>query len=280
MTIISVDTGPLRAAASRAQALRRGAGQRAQAVTSVLPGLDLQFSARQHFDQRLRVLSTRLGRQAESLGEQGHFLAFAAARYENAEAANQERAPRDQLRGAGEARVGAFGAFCPVEGVRPAPFNDLIRLSAAELLGADADVQEAWVDLVGAVPLLGTMLAVDEIVAELENDRPEGTTLDLLKMIGGEAVEKGFGIPGLATLIGLLESAAHLSQSDQLHYGIMNGTLPDWVPYVPILDMSQELQWATDHIGGVVTAVSDVAAGVVSAFDRADGRGWDWVTPW
>ncbi len=110
MTSISVNTGPLSAAASRVQALGRAVGQRAHGVELVLRGLDLKISARQHFDQRLRSVSARLSTQAQSLAGQARFLAMAAARYEAAENATRERVPEVRPRASGEAHIGARGA--------------------------------------------------------------------------------------------------------------------------------------------------------------------------
>jgi len=285
VTRISVDTGQLSAAVGRAQTLQRDTEQCARGVASVRRALDLQIAASQQIDTRLGGLTARLDAQAGSLGVHAGFLVHASTRYEAAETAVCAVTPR-QATAAG----GLNAATIPPEsgslddgGVRPAAWNDLIRAYGEELIGADKDVQEALVDLVGAVPFLGTLLTVDEITANVQNNHPGASAWDTFTMVATEGAEKGFGLPGLGSLISLLQSAAHLASSDQLQYAILNGGLPAWVPYIPALDMSQELDWVVSAGSDVVTAVSDLSSGIASTVGGLSdqvGQAWDWVTPW
>ena len=140
--------------------------------------------------------------------------------------------------------------------------NDLIRLLTRDLLGADEDVQEGWVDLVGAVPVLGTLLSWDEIITKLQNRDPGAAGMDLFVMIATEGAEKGFGVPGLATLTGLVQSYAHFVLSDQF------------------IDPLADLVAGTAPIAALASDVGEGAINVARGAAQAAGSAWDWVNPW
>jgi hypothetical protein len=280
MTNISVSTAALAAAAPRLQAQSRAAEQRAHGVEAVLRNLDLEIKAREHFDVRLRALSGQLTGHAQHLSAEAGFLTLAAGRYEGAE----EQLIASQA--LGDAKVGAppppggGGARPPGQGdggVRPASLNDFIRLFGDDVLALDAGMQESLVDLIGAIPLLGTYLTWDEILTSLQNNSPDGITLDVVMMVAVQAAEKGFGIPGIGTLASLLESVAHIGLSDQFQDVMADTFMPNGPPSLPALD------WVVSGTSGAVSVVSDVADGITQAIgglDQGVNDAWDWVTPW
>lgn len=274
----NVETSHVAAAAGRVRAVATETEFCAQGVLAVRHGLDMRIAASERIDERLCSLSARATQQAGELSAHSAFLSFASSRYETAESAVCGAVPGRQA-AAGEARVGVFDAsqasptgFPAEDGVRPSSWNDLIRLYAGELLGADEDVQEGWVDFIGAVPALGTFLSWDEILVNLQNRDTGAAGADLVLMIASEGVEKGFGIPGVATLVGLAQSYAHLVLSDQFQNGVVD-SLPDWA--VTFL--------ASDVNNSIVNAVTDVGEGisnVAQGATEAAGEVWDWVNPW
>jgi hypothetical protein len=274
----NVDTSQVAAAAGRVRAVAREADVCAQGIAAVRQSLDLQIAASASIDERLRSLATSAAKQAGVLNGHAAFLSHAASRYDTAESAVRGAVPAKQG-ASGEARVGLFDSgqasrsgSSTEDGVRPASLNDLIRAYGAELIAADEQIQEALVDLVGAVPLLGTYLAWDEIFANVQNRDPGAAGMDLLVMIASEGVEKGFGIPGVASLISLLQSASHIAGSDQFQYALLD-VLPDWAVTAITSDVSSSFVNAATGVGEGISSVAQGATEVA-------GEVWDWVNPW
>lgn len=238
----------------------------------------MRIAASESIDTRLRSLSASAARQAGELTAHSAFLSFASSRYDTAESAVRGAVPGKQAV-TGEARVGVFDSVqasrsgsSTEDGVRPASLNDLIRAYGAELIAADEQIQEALVDLVGAVPLLGTILAWDEILANVQNRDPSAAGMDLILMIASEGVEKGFGIPGVASLISLLQSASHIAVSDQFQWALLD-VLPGWAVTAITSDVSTGFVNAATGVGDGISSVARGATEVA-------GEVWDWVNPW
>lgn len=260
MTSISVNTGPLSGAAPRVQALGREADQRAHAVKLVLRGLDLEISARQHFDQRLRSVSAKLSTQAQSLAGQARFLAMAAARYETAEDATRERAPQDRPRASGETHIGAFGS----EAGSPSITERLRRLGGG-FTGVD-ELGEALEDLVGAVPVVGTLLAYQHVLALLQDRefRKGGLSSAGWLLETGATEMVGRMLPGLGSLVSLGKAVDHVGAAA----GRTAATL-----FPP---PKRVTQWANSDIGEYVvqTATIVVVPFGFGVFGNGILRGW------
>ena len=274
----NVDTAQVAAAAARVRAVAREADVCAQGILTVRQGLDMRIAASESIDGRLRSLSSSAARQAGELTAHSAFLSFASSRYDTAENVVRGAMPGKQA-ATGEARVGVPPAFRPPDqgylggdGARPAAWNDLIRALAKDILGADEDVQEGWVDLVGAVPILGTLLTIDEIIVNVQNQDPGASASDTFKLVAAEGAERGFGVPGLATLVGLVESYSHFVLSDQFQTGVYN-LLPDGAVEFLASDANNSF---VNAVAGVGEGISGVAQGAV----QAAGGLWDWVNPW
>jgi hypothetical protein len=276
---INVDTSQVAAAAARVRPLAGGAESRAQAVTAVQRGLDLRIAASAHIEGRLRALSGSVASQAAGLNRHVAFLTWVSARYETAESTVRGGLPPGQ---AGYTRVAGSTTTAARQsgpgnqdegGVHPPkPWNDAIREWTRDVLGADADVQEGWVDFVGAVPVVGTILGAQETIANAHEGGPGVNGLDLFLLVAGEGVSQGWGIPGLGTLTGLVQSYTHIVLSDQFQQGVVD-MLPD-----SAIDFL-----ASDANNAFVNAVSGVGAGisdVVEGTAKAAGGVWDWVNPW
>lgn len=276
---IDVDTGQVAASSARVRPLAGGAESRAQAVTAVQRGLDLRIAASTHIEGRLRALSGSLASQAAALTRHVAFLAWVSSRYQTAESTVRGGLPPGQ---AGYTRVaGSTTTAAPSSGTDnqdkggvhpPTPWNDVIRQWTRDVLGADDDVQEGWVDLVGAVPLVGTILGVQETMANAHEGGSGVDGLDLFLLVAGEGVSQGWGVPGLGTLTGLVQSYTHLLLSDQFQQGVVD-ILPD-----SAIDFL-----ASDANNAFVSAVTGVGAGITDVAEGAAKAAvgvWDWVNPW
>lgn len=275
----NVDTAQVAAAAGRVRATARQADVCAQGVLAVRQSLDMRIAASAHIEGRLRALSESVASQTAGLTRHVAFLTWASSRYETAESAVRGGLPPGQ---AGYTRVAGSTTTAARQsgpgnqdkgGVHPPkPWNDAIREWTRDVLGADADVQEGWVDFVGAVPVVGTILGTQETIANAHEGGSGVDGLDLFLLVAGEGVSQGWGVPGLGTLTGLVQSYTHIVLSDQFQQGVVD-LLPD-----SAIDFL-----ASDANNAFVNAVTGVGAGisdVVEGTAKAAGGVWDWVNPW
>lgn len=266
MTKISVSTGPLAAAASRLQAQSRAAGERGHGVEAALRGLDLEIKAREHIDARLRALSSQLSLHARQLSAQGRFLSYAVGRYEGAE----EQVIASQARGEAHIGVGSPGEIevSPSDDgedrVRPTSLNEILRQYGEAAFGGDDEEGEALADFVGAVPVLGTFLTFDEIVADLQNRETGGASWKGVNWLFEKVVSEGVGesIPLLGSVISLNNALEHVWAA----YGRAWASAyppPQWVS-----------EWSNSDIGEF--AISGGLSGVPIGGGALHGflRGW------
>lgn len=297
MTGISVRTGQLSSSAGQLQAVRRGVDQRARGVDGVLHGLDLQISARGHFDARLRLLIGRLDGQALRLADQGRFLNSAAARYDTAETRVCAAVPEGGSRGRSAASL-----------------LDRILGNAMQR----RELQEALKDLVRGTPL-GAYISFAEAMAardgrgldwvigdvarrQFESIESFSEGLDHLDTyfesrggvwrLGNAAVDLGTAF----TPVGLADTVS--SVFGDVREGDFAGALWDALPGKDALEggmhigdvIAQDLgvaDWAADQVPGIdgwapdLSGLStpEVLGTVELEFKTGLEAVWDWVTP-
>lgn len=264
MTSISVSTGQVSMAAGQVQALRRGVQQRARSVDAVLHGLDLQISARGHYDVRLRALITRLDAQDMALSDHSRFLGVAVARYETTETALCAAGNGVGRPGAGEVRVGVpgsrgappphhhgglFGSFMDFDHVVTFVENEThIPVGAGIALGVEFVTQV--LSKAPGLNYVGKALTLASVLNEIEEGDAGGILWDAVGFIPhAAAFQFGYGI-GEFTL-------RHTSV-DEWAIGMVQGA-NGWAPNYDTLGARDALQ----------TVVDGLPAGVT--------RAWNWM---